>query len=236
MISKPPPGNVLAFSPAAKSVETVAVQLPDRIIEPQITRSKPYRKRFRGKKKAPGPCSSEARRGSYVSSVARSRAFIAGVGARIARVDCFIYALCSPEDAKVRYIGKTTSPERRLREHVRDSRRLKTPVACWIRSLLSRGVTPRLMVAERCPEEAWEERERLYIAAARSAPDGRILNVTPGGSQPSPSPRSQRIATIKREIRRSHRAGILSEHGYRCVRYGVEKRPDLFGSLADIVS
>ena len=47
-----------------------------------------------------------------------------------------IYALLCPNTKDVRYIGKANDSEKRLKSHIRDSRRRNTPVYCWIKKLL----------------------------------------------------------------------------------------------------
>jgi hypothetical protein len=46
-----------------------------------------------------------------------------------------IYSLNDPYTYKVRYIGKAKDSQKRLKSHIRDSKRRNTPVYQWIRSL-----------------------------------------------------------------------------------------------------
>ena len=92
-----------------------------------------------------------------------------------------VYALKDPESGEVRYIGWTCNPEKRLRTHI-NSGWLSTPRthrACWIRSLLSRGLRPLMEILESGfgdPAPA----EIAWIAEMRGA-GARLTNATDGG-------------------------------------------------------
>lgn len=93
-----------------------------------------------------------------------------------------IYALCDPDTAEVRYIGKANDPAGRLRSHIRDCRRRKTPVYDWISKLLSAGKAPEMFVVRHeCAN--WQGEERHLIAKARAF-GMRLLNVADGGDEP----------------------------------------------------
>ena len=60
-----------------------------------------------------------------------------------------IYALLCPDTRAVRYIGKANDPARRLKTHIRDARRRRTPVYLWLRRLHAEGKAPILEIIER---------------------------------------------------------------------------------------
>jgi len=94
----------------------------------------------------------------------------------------FIYSLNDPETGEVRYIGKCTSPRKRLVLHLSGARtgKEKSHRACWIRSLLHRGLKPILTVIDEVPEQEWRQWEVAYIQFFRD--DGhRLTNSTLGG-------------------------------------------------------
>lgn len=91
-----------------------------------------------------------------------------------------IYAL-TDSAGEIRYIGKTTAPIIRLRNHISEA---KQGVHChrcyWIRSLLRCGLKPLFLEIERCEDDASAVRERWHIADARSR-GVRLTNGTDGG-------------------------------------------------------
>lgn len=94
-----------------------------------------------------------------------------------------IYALSCPDSGQVMYIGKANKPEHRLKGHLRDCRRRKTNLYRWLNKLLAEGKQPKLTIIETIAFEAWEDRERHWIAHYRSL--GPLLNMADGGDQPS---------------------------------------------------
>lgn len=93
-----------------------------------------------------------------------------------------LYALSDPETGEVRYLGKANDSQKRLKSHLRDSLRRRTPVYDWIRSLTVRGLTPNVTVLM-CAWD-WREAERTLIAQARAEVGRRLLNVADGGDEP----------------------------------------------------
>jgi len=94
----------------------------------------------------------------------------------------YIYALICPA-GKIRYIGKTNDPVKRLRRHISRAKyyETKSHAANWIRSLLKTGEKPTLRVLEElADEEDWASKEIEAIARYRlSGCD--LTNATVGG-------------------------------------------------------
>lgn len=90
----------------------------------------------------------------------------------------FIYALIDPFNREVRYVGKSNDPARRFHDHcsLDGSNPHKD---AWLRSVLHRGRLPYMRVIEECYQDAWQERERFWIAHYRAA--GRLTNILDGG-------------------------------------------------------
>jgi hypothetical protein len=115
-----------------------------------------------------------------------------------------IYALVDPRDGRVRYVGASTDPSRRLREHLRTARRhlrngSEFPVYGWLGELLSAGLRPELRTLEVVPgreeqpgeygfreaveaERRWIRRHRRQLYNVElSWRTGRPLRSTLGG-------------------------------------------------------
>lgn len=92
----------------------------------------------------------------------------------------FIYALCEPGTRTVRYIGKTSRPEKRLREHLASAPRKRTHRDCWLSSILLSGQVPTMEILDEVPQEDWEFFERGYIQVHREA-GFDLTNSTDGG-------------------------------------------------------
>jgi len=112
----------------------------------------------------------------------------------------FIYALCDP-DGSVRYVGKSDDPQERADVHWRHASGASHK-DCWLRKLKTAGGRPTLRILEECAHEAWQDRERFWIAYYRSA-GARLTNVTDGGEGqsagyvPSEEARAKTRASVK---------------------------------------
>lgn len=76
------------------------------------------------------------------------------------------------------YVGKTNNPERRLGEHLRESKRLrgKNPQKeLFIKSVLEAGGEITMNVIATCKVENWQEVERKHIRAHNQ--HNELLNV-----------------------------------------------------------
>ncbi len=93
-----------------------------------------------------------------------------------------IYALEDPRDGELRYIGFTSAPGRRFREHVHEALRtkIKNHRYDWIRSLLRDGLSPVGRVIVECPKEEAPLLERICIAVYRAL-GFNLVNCTDGG-------------------------------------------------------
>lgn len=94
-----------------------------------------------------------------------------------------IYGLLCPETDELRYIGKADDPPARLRSHISRARvsAERHHSVRWIRSLLRRGLRPKMIILEHLADGAdWAEAERRHIAEAL-ARGARLTNSTPGG-------------------------------------------------------
>lgn len=104
--------------------------------------------------------------------------------AAIAHETTFIYALLDPSTGKVRYVGKSDHPDKRLLGHC-SLDGFNPWKDRWIAQLKEAGLSPVLKVIEECYRAAWPERERHWINHYREAGLG-LTNITEGGDSPPP--------------------------------------------------
>jgi len=83
-----------------------------------------------------------------------------------------------PRTGECRYVGKADNPFVRFKKHLHSTK--KTPVSCWIRSLLSQGLTPHMDLLDEVPVSQWGFWEREYIRVFRAV-RVPLLNLSEGG-------------------------------------------------------
>lgn len=91
----------------------------------------------------------------------------------------YIYSLKDPETNEIRYVGKTTNINTRLKAHITRSKHNKYHSARWVQSVLKRGFRPIIELIEECNEENWVEKEKYWIAYYRELFD--LTNILDGG-------------------------------------------------------
>lgn len=93
----------------------------------------------------------------------------------------FIYGLFDPRDCRLRYIGKSDNPQKRLEQHIFFARHgSKSHKDTWIRSLLSTDLEPAIEILEECTEGNWQEIEKAWINECKRF-GLRLTNTTDGG-------------------------------------------------------
>lgn len=91
----------------------------------------------------------------------------------------YIYGLVDPRDGHVKYVGKTDAIDRRLREHIKDTKSLNRGKIHWIQKLVRLGLEPELRILCESTPETWKQDEcRLMAEMSEIHP---IYNVAPGG-------------------------------------------------------
>lgn len=134
----------------------------------------------------------------------------------------FIYALCEPGTRKVRYIGKSNNPDRRLRyEHLRYEHLLRadkrtTHLGCWLRRVIQSGKTPNLVILAEVSDRSWKTEECRYIAAARML-GLDLVNSTDGGDGVTMTPETRKKIGDKNRGRK------------RSLEYREQKSKDMTG-------
>lgn len=92
-----------------------------------------------------------------------------------------IYGIAD-QDGRIMYIGKSNNPTERMKQHIRDCTRRKTPLYGWLNKALKDGQQPQMVVLASATSQDWQSLESLMIAQYRS--EGHMLNVADGGDQP----------------------------------------------------
>lgn len=160
-----------------------------------------------------------------------------------------IYGLVCPMTGTVRYVGKSTCAVARLAQHLRETRR-STPLYDWIKSLRTRGLSPKMVVLATCSKGDWPDLERRIIAEHRK--HGKLLNVADGGDEPH-CPREVRAANGRSNARKIHddpvarrmwklkqqlgiliKRGHLSEATREKLRLAAKRHPDQLGEYASL--
>ena len=150
---------------------------------------------------------------------------------------------------ELRYIGKARDAQKRLKTHIRDSRRRNTPVYCWIRRELEAGRIPTVGILERVADLGWQAAEKRLILENRGP---KLLNLAEGGDEPFCSretraangrrnaesiqadPFRKRLQDMKIIMSQALRQGRCTEAVKEKLRYCARKRPELFGCWANV--
>jgi group I intron endonuclease len=134
----------------------------------------------------------------------------------------YIYGLEDPITKEVRYVGKSINPDRRLKSHIHESRRKNTHKECWINGLIKKGLTPGLLILEKCIGDEWIETEKKYIKKYEN-----LTNLTEGGTGvPGFS-----FSSITKENMASSRKGIYNpffgkKHSKESIKLMSEKNKE----------
>lgn len=82
----------------------------------------------------------------------------------------YIYGLIDPRDKKIKYIGKTINPNKRLYSHLHDHKdhRVSNRRVNWIRSLIKYNLVPEMIILKICPLSEFEKYETEFIKLYKS--------------------------------------------------------------------
>ncbi len=96
----------------------------------------------------------------------------------------FIYTLSDPITEKIRYVGKSNDPKKRLYDHIKLCKLSFTYKNNWIKSLLNINMTPILNVIDEVDIDNWQFWEKYWILKLRE--EGHDLtNFAEGGNGPT---------------------------------------------------
>lgn len=100
----------------------------------------------------------------------------------VAEEKAHIYSLSDPRDGLVRYIGKTIHPNKRLNEHISQSKNspyFNRPVSKWIGRLLELKIKPQFKILHTVSSDKWTDTEIEFIAHYKQFCN--LLNSNSGG-------------------------------------------------------
>ena len=93
----------------------------------------------------------------------------------------FIYGLREENSNEYRYIGKTSRPENRLKEHLNEKiRKFSYYKLNWVKQCQENNIEILLDILEEVNESSWEEKERYYINLYKER-GYRLTNLLGGG-------------------------------------------------------
>lgn len=142
----------------------------------------------------------------------------------------FLYTLSDPRNGKIRYVGKSDNPDKRLSSHLRD-RRLSHK-RTWIDGLRQEGLVPTLDLLDEVPERDWEFWEQEYIRVFRAI-GIRLVNMTDGGEgislpgDKNPFYGKTHTAETREKIKAKRKLQVIPEEVYqkRSIKYSGGNNP-----------
>jgi group I intron endonuclease len=95
----------------------------------------------------------------------------------------FIYILIDPQSKQIRYVGKTTDINRRLRRHISERFLHDSYKDRWIRKLIDNNFLPQIEVIDVVSKFDWGYWEKFYISYFKYI-GCDLTNGTVGGDEP----------------------------------------------------
>jgi predicted GIY-YIG superfamily endonuclease len=93
-----------------------------------------------------------------------------------------IYGLLDPITSEMRYIGYTSDPRRRLRQHhSKQNLKKKSHKNSWIKSILKKGFDVEIVILEECETRIQASQAEIAQIAYHKSIGTRLTNTTAGG-------------------------------------------------------
>lgn len=112
----------------------------------------------------------------------------------------FIYILIDPQSKQIRYVGKTTDVNRRLRRHITERFLHDSYKDRWIRKLIDNDFSPEIEIIDKVDKVDWPYWEKFYISYFKYI-GCELTNGTLGGDEP-PSTKGRKH-TIESKLKMS---------------------------------
>jgi len=95
----------------------------------------------------------------------------------------FIYVLIDPKSNQIRYVGKTTDINRRLRRHISERFLHDSYKDRWVRKLVDDNILPEIEIIDEVNKSNWCYWEKFYISYFNYL-GFSLTNGTKGGDEP----------------------------------------------------
>ncbi len=131
---------------------------------------------------------------------------------------CSIYVLRDPRSRKIRYVGLTCNPTKRIAQHIGARLRNGTPKNKWLCDLADNKLLPIMQIVHQLDSygAAHDYEFELTLLLHRNLPRGQILN---------------RQSTRKSDLGQCRRAAALRSKRAKWALAYVESQPDLAAML-----
>jgi hypothetical protein len=93
----------------------------------------------------------------------------------------FIYALKDPNTNKIRYVGKSNNPIKRLYDHIHSCHLTHTHKNNWLQSLLRENKKPTVEILEEVNSSEWQFYEKYWIHKLKNQGE-KLTNIDEGGN------------------------------------------------------
>jgi hypothetical protein len=91
----------------------------------------------------------------------------------------YIYGISEENNENIRYVGKSDNPQKRLRQHIQESKNDHKYKSKWIQSVLKKGKNVKVIILEKVKKEEWKEKEIYWIDKLKN---NNLTNHAKGGN------------------------------------------------------
>lgn len=130
-----------------------------------------------------------------------------------------IYVLIDPRDDRVRYVGKSNTPRKRLYRHILNCNESISHKNNWIKLLLKNNLRPYVKVIDDVPKDDWQFYEEYWIEQFRQW-GVKLTNSTSGGDGANGYKHRDES---KRKMSKSHTGKKLSKKHKKSISESVKK-------------
>jgi group I intron endonuclease len=111
----------------------------------------------------------------------------------------YIYGLVEPKTNTLRYVGKTTDLDRRLRRHINERFNNNSYKDRWIRKLIDNNEKPEIVLIDFVNNNDWQYWEKFYISYYKFI-GCKLTNGTKGGDEPPSTKGRKHTEESKRKM------------------------------------
>lgn len=92
----------------------------------------------------------------------------------------YIYTLSDPISSEIKYVGKSINIKNRYMQHIKNCKKEHTLKCEWVKSLLDKGLKPKIFVIDELMYDDWQFWEKYWISQLKTW-GFNLLNSTEGG-------------------------------------------------------